>query len=123
MVGHPVAPFVRPDGRGLAGKAVGIVTTTRVQHASPSGTYAHVVNRNWYADASMPADARSQGCKDIAWQLVHNVDINVSGQAWEGRRRGRPPPATPTNPAPLSSPPGDPGGRSKIHDPCGDTGP
>ncbi|NXL49115.1 PPBI phosphatase, partial [Podilymbus podiceps] len=60
-----------------AGKAVGIVTTTRVQHASPSGTYAHVVNRNWYADSSMPADALSQGCKDIAWQLVHNVDINV----------------------------------------------
>ncbi|NXD76526.1 PPBI phosphatase, partial [Halcyon senegalensis] len=60
-----------------AGKAVGIVTTTRVQHASPSGTYAHVVNRNWYADASMPADALKQGCKDIAWQLVHNVDINV----------------------------------------------
>ncbi|KAM6260461.1 intestinal-type alkaline phosphatase-like [Spheniscus humboldti] len=60
-----------------AGKAVGIVTTTRVQHASPSGTYAHVVNRNWYADASMPTDAYSQGCKDIAWQLVHNVDINV----------------------------------------------
>ncbi|NXX53915.1 PPBI phosphatase, partial [Scopus umbretta] len=60
-----------------AGKAVGIVTTTRVQHASPSGTYAHVVNRNWYADASMPAAAHRQGCKDIAWQLVHNVDINV----------------------------------------------
>ncbi|NXY00082.1 PPBI phosphatase, partial [Centropus bengalensis] len=60
-----------------AGKAVGIVTTTRVQHASPSGTYAHVVNRNWYGDASMPVNARSEGCKDIAWQLVHNVDINV----------------------------------------------
>ncbi|NXC70636.1 PPBI phosphatase, partial [Anhinga anhinga] len=60
-----------------AGKAVGIVTTTRVQHASPSGTYAHVVNRNWYADDSMPKDALQQGCKDIAWQLVHNVDINV----------------------------------------------
>ncbi|NXF30005.1 PPBI phosphatase, partial [Nyctibius bracteatus] len=60
-----------------AGKAVGIVTTTRVQHASPSGTYAHMVNRNWYADASMPEDALLQGCKDIAWQLVHNVDINV----------------------------------------------
>uniref|UniRef100_A0A8C5J7S9 Alkaline phosphatase n=1 Tax=Junco hyemalis TaxID=40217 RepID=A0A8C5J7S9_JUNHY len=57
--------------------AVGIVTTTRVQHASPSGTYAHVVDRNWYADASMPQEARQQGCKDIAWQLVHNVDINV----------------------------------------------
>nr|XP_013050413.2 intestinal-type alkaline phosphatase-like isoform X1 [Anser cygnoides] len=60
-----------------AGKSVGIVTTTRVQHASPSGTYAHVVDRNWYADASMPQEAISQGCKDIAWQLVHNVDINV----------------------------------------------
>ncbi|NWS83303.1 PPBI phosphatase, partial [Toxostoma redivivum] len=60
-----------------AGKAVGVVTSTRVQHASPSGTYAHVVNRDWYGDASMPQDARDQGCKDIAWQLVHNVDINV----------------------------------------------
>ncbi|NXP03661.1 PPBI phosphatase, partial [Thinocorus orbignyianus] len=60
-----------------AGKAVGIVTTTRVQHASPSGTYAHVVDRNWYADSSMPAEARTQGCKDIAWQLVHNVKFNV----------------------------------------------
>ncbi|XP_035190726.1 intestinal-type alkaline phosphatase-like [Oxyura jamaicensis] len=60
-----------------AGKSVGVVTTTRVQHASPSGTYAHVVDRNWYADASMPQDAIDQGCKDIAWQLVHNVDINV----------------------------------------------
>ncbi|NXB14786.1 PPBI phosphatase, partial [Rhagologus leucostigma] len=60
-----------------AGKAVGIVTSTRVQHASPSANYAHVVNRDWYADASMPQDARLQGCKDIAWQLVHNVDINV----------------------------------------------
>ncbi|XP_015492856.1 intestinal-type alkaline phosphatase-like [Parus major] len=60
-----------------AGKSVGIVTTSRVQHASPSGTYAHVVDRNWYADSSMPQEARQQGCKDIAWQLVHNVDINV----------------------------------------------
>ncbi|KFU84244.1 Intestinal-type alkaline phosphatase, partial [Chaetura pelagica] len=62
---------------GLSAAARHYQTTTRVQHASPSGTYAHVVNRDWYADASMPADARTQGCKDIAWQLVHNVDINV----------------------------------------------
>lgn len=65
-----------------AGKAVGIVTTSRVQHASPSGTYAHVVDRDWYADSSMPAEAIAQGCKDIAWQLVHNVDINVSACLW-----------------------------------------
>ncbi|NXF83214.1 PPBI phosphatase, partial [Sclerurus mexicanus] len=82
-----------------AGKSVGIVTSTRVQHASPSGTYAHVVNRDWYADASMPADARQEGCKDIAWQLVHNVDINVI--LGGGRKYmtpvGTPDPEYPTN--------------------------
>lgn len=88
-------PLVGPDERGLAGKAVGIVTTTRVQHASPSGTYAHVVNRDWYADASMPQEARMQGCKDIAWQLIHNVDINVSAHAREEESRDRPLPGHP----------------------------
>uniref|UniRef100_A0A8C0H2V7 Alkaline phosphatase n=1 Tax=Chelonoidis abingdonii TaxID=106734 RepID=A0A8C0H2V7_CHEAB len=74
----------------LTGKSVGIVTTTRVQHASPAGTYAHVVNRDWYADASMPAAAVQENCKDIAWQLVHNVNFTLSG---------------------------DPGGRAEVHDP------
>ncbi|KFO30095.1 intestinal-type alkaline phosphatase [Fukomys damarensis] len=60
-----------------AGKSVGIVTTTRAQHASPAGTYAHTVNRNWYSDADMPASARQEGCRDIATQLVFNVDIDV----------------------------------------------
>jgi len=30
-----------------AAKATGIVTTTRVTHATPAGTYAHVANRDW----------------------------------------------------------------------------
>ncbi|XP_050607088.1 intestinal-type alkaline phosphatase [Macaca thibetana thibetana] len=60
-----------------AGKSVGVVTTTRVQHASPAGTYAHTVNRNWYSDADMPASARQDGCQDIATQLISNVDIDV----------------------------------------------
>uniref|UniRef100_A0A8C6RTY9 Alkaline phosphatase n=1 Tax=Nannospalax galili TaxID=1026970 RepID=A0A8C6RTY9_NANGA len=60
-----------------AGKSVGVVTTTQVQHASPAGTYAHTVNRNWYSDAEMPASALQEGCKDIAAQLVFNMDIDV----------------------------------------------
>ncbi|XP_036029469.1 intestinal-type alkaline phosphatase 1-like isoform X2 [Onychomys torridus] len=60
-----------------AGKSVGVVTTTRVQHASPAGTYAHTVNRNWYSDAEMPPSALQEGCKDIATQLVSNMDIDV----------------------------------------------
>uniref|UniRef100_A0A8C4V891 Alkaline phosphatase n=1 Tax=Falco tinnunculus TaxID=100819 RepID=A0A8C4V891_FALTI len=61
----------------LAGKSVGIVTTTRVQHASPGAAYAHSASRSWYADTDMPKEALRDGCKDIAYQLVHNTDINV----------------------------------------------
>ncbi|XP_033372658.1 intestinal-type alkaline phosphatase-like [Parus major] len=61
----------------LAGKSVGIVTTTRVQHASPGAAYAHSASRSWYADANMPKEALRDGCKDIAHQLIHNTDINV----------------------------------------------
>ncbi|XP_075427085.1 alkaline phosphatase-like [Ascaphus truei] len=60
-----------------AGKSVGIVTTTRVQHASPGAAYAHVASREWYSDNEMSQDAINSGCKDIAYQLVHNTDINV----------------------------------------------
>lgn len=60
-----------------SGKSVGVVTTTRVQHASPGGNYAHVADRDWYSDAELPTSAVSKGCRDIAYQLVHNTDINV----------------------------------------------
>uniref|UniRef100_A0A8C3VUG1 alkaline phosphatase n=1 Tax=Catagonus wagneri TaxID=51154 RepID=A0A8C3VUG1_9CETA len=60
-----------------AGKSVGVVTTTRVQHASPAGAYAHTVNRNWYSDANLPAEAKKNGCQDISVQLVYNMDIDV----------------------------------------------
>ncbi len=33
-----------------AGLATGIVTTSRVTHASPAGAYAHVAYRYWEAD-------------------------------------------------------------------------
>ncbi|XP_021249263.1 alkaline phosphatase, placental-like isoform X2 [Numida meleagris] len=61
----------------LAGKSVGIVTTTRVQHASPAAAYAHSASRSWYTDANMPRETLRDGCKDIAHQLVYNTDINV----------------------------------------------
>ncbi|OXB62097.1 hypothetical protein ASZ78_010502, partial [Callipepla squamata] len=61
----------------LAGKSVGIVTTTRVQHASPAAAYAHSASRSWYSDANMPRETLQDGCKDIAHQLVYNTDINV----------------------------------------------
>ncbi|KAK1805851.1 hypothetical protein P4O66_012901, partial [Electrophorus voltai] len=59
------------------GKSVGIVTTTRVQHASPAAAYAHSVSRSWYSDSDLPPTARREGCADIATQLVTNTDIDV----------------------------------------------
>ncbi|XP_036374766.1 intestinal-type alkaline phosphatase [Megalops cyprinoides] len=61
----------------MAGKSVGIISTARVQHASPGASYAHTPNRGWYSDSDLPLDAVQDGCRDIAYQLVHNTDINV----------------------------------------------
>uniref|UniRef100_A0AAZ3QYD5 Alkaline phosphatase n=1 Tax=Oncorhynchus tshawytscha TaxID=74940 RepID=A0AAZ3QYD5_ONCTS len=65
-----------------AGKSVGIVTTTRVNHATPSAAYAHCVDRDWYSDGEMPAEAVQAGCKDIARQLfenIPNIDVIMGG--------------------------------------------
>ncbi|KAK5928912.1 hypothetical protein CgunFtcFv8_010192 [Champsocephalus gunnari] len=60
-----------------AGKSVGIVTTTRVQHATPATSYAHSASRKWYSDADMPEAAKKDGCTDIASQMLKNTDIDV----------------------------------------------
>ncbi|XP_017268792.1 intestinal-type alkaline phosphatase [Kryptolebias marmoratus] len=60
-----------------AGKSVGIVTTTRVQHASPAASYAHSADRGWYSDSDLTSEAAQNGCRDIAYQLVHNTEIDV----------------------------------------------
>ncbi len=54
----------------LAGLSTGVVTTTRITHATPAATYAHTSERNWESDTDMPKSAIAQGCKDIAQQLV-----------------------------------------------------
>ncbi|HBK45007.1 MAG TPA: alkaline phosphatase [Xanthomonadaceae bacterium] len=53
-----------------AGMATGIVTTTRLTHATPAATYAHSPDRNWEGDADLPEAARDAGCQDIAQQLL-----------------------------------------------------
>lgn len=67
-----------------AGMSTGIVTTTRVTHATPAATYAHTPERDWESDADMPQDAREQGCKDIARQLLEfplggGLDVVLGG--------------------------------------------
>uniref|UniRef100_A0A1S4H681 Alkaline phosphatase n=1 Tax=Anopheles gambiae TaxID=7165 RepID=A0A1S4H681_ANOGA len=55
-----------------AGKDAGIVTTTRVTHASPSGMYAHIAFRDWEDDYWVQMDGCSPNeVDDIAEQLVY----------------------------------------------------
>ena len=68
----------------LAGKSVGLVTTTRVTHATPGGAYANVPERDWEGDSEVPASAVQGGCRDIARQLVEDypdmqVTVNPAG--------------------------------------------
>lgn len=52
------------------------MTTTRVTHATPAGTYANTAERNWEGDSDMTHV--TGGCKDIALQLIEeNPDIQV----------------------------------------------
>ncbi|MDR6992019.1 alkaline phosphatase [Luteimonas sp. 3794] len=53
-----------------AGLDTGIVTTTRLTHATPAATYAHAPDRNWESDADLPEEARAAGCRDIAQQIL-----------------------------------------------------
>lgn len=61
------------------GKATGIVTTTRISHATPAALYAHSPSRFWEDDAKVPPLTRRR-CKDITRQLIEDEpgkNINV----------------------------------------------
>jgi alkaline phosphatase len=52
------------EHRGLA---TGVVSTARITHATPAVNYAHISNRDWEDNSSLPAGAT---VKDIARQLI-----------------------------------------------------
>ena len=51
----------------MAGMSTGLVTTTRITHASPTSAYAHSVDRRWESDADKKAKASddASSCRDI----------------------------------------------------------
>ena len=67
-----------------SGLATGVVTTTRVTHATPAATLTHSAHRSWENDADITADDTKAGCVDIARQLVespfgHSPDVLMGG--------------------------------------------
>jgi alkaline phosphatase len=73
-----LAELARARGMGL-----GIVTTTRITHATPAAVYGHVPKRNWEgADEAYPMADRASGCPDLAAQLVSfkgGFDVALGG--------------------------------------------
>lgn len=54
-------------------KGTGVVTTTRITHATPAAAYAHIAERDWEDDSMVIADGvDSNTCDDIAEQLIQN---------------------------------------------------
>ncbi|PKP90156.1 MAG: alkaline phosphatase [Alphaproteobacteria bacterium HGW-Alphaproteobacteria-14] len=73
------------------GLALGIVTTTRITHATPASVYSRSADRDWEADSNIPADQQGQGCKDIALQLAEaDFDVALGGgtAVFYGKEKG-----------------------------------
>lgn len=63
-----------------AGLQVGIVTTTRITHATPAAVFGHSVDRGWESDNDIPLGERPEGCTDLAAQLVaFPFDVALGG--------------------------------------------
>ncbi|KAK4295307.1 hypothetical protein Pmani_032119 [Petrolisthes manimaculis] len=75
-----------------AGRSTGLVTVTRVTHASPAGNYAHTAERHWESDDDInDIEGDSELCDDIAEQLIlgetgSNIKVIMGG----GRKKFTP---------------------------------
>lgn len=68
-----------------AGKSTGVVTTTRITHATPAAAYAHTSSRYWESDEGKGDNFTE--CQDIAYQLIHGRVGSRLNVAFGGGRR------------------------------------
>ena len=77
------------------GKAVGVISTARITHATPAAMYGHAVDRGWEADKDITERVAQAGCTSLAQQLIDSdVDLALGGglkeftsaqiEAWPG---------------------------------------
>jgi alkaline phosphatase len=71
-----------------AGLSTGVVSTARLTHATPAATYAHVPDRAWEDDSRLSREAKKNGCRDIARQLIEFGYGDGLEVALGGGRRG-----------------------------------
>ena len=70
-----------------AGLSTGVVSTSRLTHATPAACYAHTAHRDWEDDDLLPAEAKAAGFPDIARQLIEFPIGNGIEVAFGGGRR------------------------------------
>uniref|UniRef100_A0A182IZN1 alkaline phosphatase n=1 Tax=Anopheles atroparvus TaxID=41427 RepID=A0A182IZN1_ANOAO len=76
-----ILKYAQEDGR-----STGVVTNTRITHATPAVAYAVAGARYWEDDTELP-----QGCVDIASQLVHgDIGTNLTVALGGGSRHFHP---------------------------------
>ena len=81
--GHELTTFAEIVSGEDMGKAVGFVTTARVTHATPAAVYAKTAYRDW--EAGVPEGCT--GSRDIATQLLDQMDAGVIDFAMGGGRQ------------------------------------
>jgi alkaline phosphatase len=69
------------------GLSTGVVTTTRLTHATPASCYAHSPERGWEDDSDLPSAARAAHFPDIARQFIEFPHGNGLDLALGGGRR------------------------------------
>jgi alkaline phosphatase len=76
------------DWARARGKATGLVTTTRITHATPAALYAHSADRDWESDYTLAIKGKGYmytgQCDDIARQFVFdetskNMKVALAG--------------------------------------------
>ncbi|KAH1028128.1 hypothetical protein HUJ05_001520 [Dendroctonus ponderosae] len=77
----------------IRGKSTGIVTNTRITHATPAALYGHAPSRYWEDDSKVPPASR-KSCKDLARQLIENdpgrnINARFVAFAWHENIVGR----------------------------------
>lgn len=63
------------DWGQIVGKRTGVVTTTRITHATPAALYSHIYKRDWECDSKIPEQFKTS-VKDIGRQLFENSPGN-----------------------------------------------
>lgn len=84
MAGHERVSLL--DLAEVGGLKTGIVTTTRITHATPAALFARSVDREWETDRGIPPSQRDAGCPDIALQLIEYAPGSIDVVFGGGRR-------------------------------------